>query len=78
MTRAGARKRKQPARPEHAGDARHISAAALAQRWAVSLPAIYRMIERAEIASLKIGTRSVRIPLSAVEKYEQEHTIGTA
>lgn len=78
MTRDAARKRKQSARPERAGDARHISAAALAQRWSVSLPAIYRMIERTEIASLKIGTRSLRIPLTAVEKYEKEHTVGSA
>ncbi len=56
----------------------HMSATQLARRWSVSLPAIYRLIERAEIASLKIGVRSVRIPLSAIEKYELEHTVGEA
>lgn len=60
------------------GGARYISAAALAERWSSSLPAIYRMVERAEIASLRVGERSVRILLSSVEKYEQEHTVGSA
>lgn len=62
--------------PANRSAAAHISATALAQRWCVSLPAIYRMIERGELASLRIGVRSVRILLSAVEKYEREHTIG--
>ncbi|MBC5800294.1 MAG: excisionase family DNA-binding protein [Candidatus Eremiobacteraeota bacterium] len=41
----------------------------------MSLPAIYRLIERGEIGSLRIGERSVRVPLSAVEQYEQTHTV---
>ncbi len=56
----------------------YISANELARRWAMSLPAIYRLCERGVLETCRIGERSIRISVASVEKYERDHTVGAA
>ena len=49
-----------------------LAAADIAQRWSISVASVRRMIWRGDLAYVKIG-RSVRVPLSEVQTYEQVH-----
>jgi excisionase family DNA binding protein len=53
----------------------YMKARGLAARWNLSLPQVYRMIESGEISVLRIGARSVRIPIEAIERYEAARRI---
>jgi excisionase family DNA binding protein len=48
----------------------------LSQRWSISLPHAYKMIDRGEIPSLRVGC-AVRVPIDAVEKFERNQ-LGSA
>lgn len=44
----------------------------VAQRWSVSLPTIRRMIKRGELQVLRLSATLVRVPVSEVERVEEE------
>jgi len=47
-----------------------LTAAEIAERWAVCEMTIRRMLSRGELSHIKLG-RSVRIPMSEVKAYEK-------
>jgi hypothetical protein len=55
---------------------RYLSAAGLASRWGLSLTATYRTISE-ELPHLRIS-HAIRVPLDAVEDYEQRMTVVKA
>jgi excisionase family DNA binding protein len=52
-----------------------ITVPQLAQRWAISLAHAYRVVERHELPSMRIG-HSIRIPLQAVEEHERRASVA--
>jgi excisionase family DNA binding protein len=48
----------------------YITVPELAKRWAISLAHAYRVVERHELPSMRIG-HSIRVPLAAVEEHER-------
>ena len=43
----------------------------LAERWTISVPAAYRVVERGDVKSIRFGN-SIRLPVVEVEKYERQ------
>ena len=52
---------------------RFFSVTTLATRWDVSVDLVYDLVRSGEVAAMKIGN-TWRIPLSSVERYEEEQT----
>lgn len=48
----------------------YMSVKELAERWGISLPHAYRLIERGALPCLRAGN-SIRVPIAAVEDYEK-------
>jgi hypothetical protein len=70
-------RRKSHVRPELVSSA-YTTVAKLAARWDISPAAAYRLIETAEIAHMRVGVGSIRIPMAEVERYERERLIPHA
>jgi excisionase family DNA binding protein len=49
---------------------RYLTVPQLAQRWSVSLAHAYRVVDRGELPSMRVG-QAIRIPIEAVEKHER-------
>lgn len=45
----------------------------LAKRWKVSLMTVYRLVESGELRSIRVGPKTIRIPIAAVAEYEETH-----
>jgi excisionase family DNA binding protein len=63
--------KKQQVKPNREKEAkRYLTVSQLSERWSISLAHGYRLLERSELPSLRIGA-AVRVPLQAVEEYER-------
>jgi excisionase family DNA binding protein len=48
----------------------------LAARWQISQRTVRRLIKRGELCAVEIGAQ-LRVPVSAVERYEARHITGS-
>lgn len=46
---------------------------ATARRWKVSPMTVYRLVESGQLRALRLGNRTIRIPVEAVEDFEKTH-----
>lgn len=54
----------------------YMSVKDLAARWDCHVGVVYRQVSEGRIAALHIGN-GIRIPIAAVEDFEQTHTTGS-
>ncbi len=53
-----------------------LTVSALARRWSVSADLVYDILKSGTLRALKLGGTTWRIPLAAVEEYEQKSMTG--
>lgn len=56
------------------GDEPLLDVRTVAERLAISVTSVRRLIQRGELAAVYVGRRAVRVPESAVEAYLRGHS----